>query len=223
MPEDPSTGPEVPVDRGVSRPTVDAGSQEEATMKALVVYESMYGNTRHIAEAIAGGLRMSVPTNLWLARDAAVADLDDVELVVVGGPTHAWGVSSRRTRDAAVVDAGKHPDHLLENASVVAGVREWLHAMKRQGRCRAVAFDTRLGKPKLLTGSAARAIQRKLRRAGFTTFDRAHSFTVTASAGPLSPGEIERAEQWGEAMGRKILNLTEAPAPKTPHVLTSTR
>jgi hypothetical protein len=192
-------------------------------MKALVVYESMFGNTRHIAEAVAAGLRLSIPTNLWLARDAGVADLDDVELVVVGGPTHAWGISSRRTRDAAAIDALKHPDHLLENASVGAGVREWLNAMKRQGCCRAVAFDTRLGKPKLLTGSAARAIQRKLHSAGFTTFDRGHSFTVTATAGPLSPGEIERAQRWGLAMGRKLLSLRAADAPQTPDVLTATR
>jgi hypothetical protein len=191
-------------------------------MKALVVYESMYGNTRHVAEAIAEGLRLSIPTNVWLARDAAVADLDDVELVVVGGPTHAWGISSRRSRDAAVIEAAKHPDHLLENASVVAGVREWLHAMKRQGCCRAVAFDTRLRKPMLVTGSAARAIQRKLHGAGFTTFDKGHSFTVTSTAGPLSPGEIERAQQWGESMGRKILNLTTVHAPQTTAVLTTT-
>jgi len=192
-------------------------------MKAIVVYESMFGNTRHIAEAIADGLRLSIPTNLWLARDATHADLHGVELVVVGGPTHAWGISSRRTRDAAVIDAAKNPDHLLENASAVAGVREWLQSMKREGRCRAVAFDTRLRKPKMLTGSAARAIQRKLHRAGFTTFDRGHSFTVNGAAGPLSPGEIERAQQWGEAMGRKILSLTAVHVLQTTAVMTTTR
>lgn len=192
-------------------------------MKALVVYESMYGNTRHIAEAIADGLRSSIPTNVWLARDAAVADLDQVELVVVGGPTHAWGISTKRTRDAAAVDAAKHPDHLLENASDVTGVREWLHGNRRQGCCRAVAFDTRLARPKLFTGSAARAIQRKLHAAGFTTFDTSHSFTVTGSAGPLSSGEIERAQQWGESMGRKILDLTAALPPQTPAVMATTR
>ena len=142
---------------------------------------------------------------------------------MVGGPTHAWGISSKRTRDAAAVDAAKHPDHLLENASVGAGVREWLNGMKRQGCCRAVAFDTRLGKPKIVTGSAARGIQRKLHSAGFTTFDTGHSFTVTAFAGPLSSGEIERAQQWGEAMGRKLLNLTAASPPQTSDVLTATR
>ena len=70
-------------------------------MKAIVVFESMYGNTRHIAEAIADGLRWSMPTEAVLARDAAGMDLVDVELVVVGGPTHAWGLSSKRTREGA--------------------------------------------------------------------------------------------------------------------------
>jgi Flavodoxin domain len=179
-------------------------------MKALVVYESMYGNTRHVAEAIAEGLRTSIRTDVVLARDSIVADLDGAELIVAGGPTHAWGMSSRRTRDAATLDAVKHPDHLLENASVATGVREWLRRMKGRGACQAVAFDTRVDKSKLLTGSAARVIQRGLRTAGFSVFDHSKSFRVTASAGPLVSGEIDRARQWGEAMGRRVLYLAPA-------------
>ena len=68
-------------------------------MKALVVYESMFGNTRHIAEAIAEGLRPSITTELVRARDAGDIDLDDVRLVVVGAPTHEHGLSREHTRD----------------------------------------------------------------------------------------------------------------------------
>ena len=178
-------------------------------MSAIVVFESMYGNTRHIAEAIADGLRWSMPTEVVLARDAADLDLDNVELVVVGGPTHAWGLSSKRTRVGAQQDAMKHPDHLLDTAHEGTGIREWLREVHCNHACRAVSFDTRLDKPVAMTGSAARSIQRRLRHVGFASFGKPHSFKVTGMAGPLAPGEIERATQWGEAMGRTIVPLTE--------------
>jgi hypothetical protein len=173
-------------------------------MRAIVVFESMYGNTRHIAEAVAEGLRWSMPTELVLARDAAGMDLVGVELVVVGGPTHAWGLSSKRTREGAEHDAIKHPDHLLDTAQGGIGIREWLRVVHFHHECRGVSFDTRLDKPQALTGSAARSIQRRLHHAGLTSFDKPHSFRVTGMAGPLAPGEVDRAAQWGEAMGRVI-------------------
>ena len=178
-------------------------------MKAIVVFESMYGNTRHIAEAIADGLRWSMPTEAVLARDAAGMDLVDVELVVVGGPTHAWGLSSKRTREGAKQDAAKHPDHILDAAQPSIGIREWLENAHFHHQCRGVSFDTRLDKPQALTGSAAKSIERRFHRVGLTSFDKPHSFKVTGMAGPLAPGEIERAAQWGEAMGRTLVPQTE--------------
>jgi hypothetical protein len=178
-------------------------------MKALVVYESMYGNTRHVAEAIAEGLRWSIPTDVVLAHDAGTLDLEEVELVVAGAPTHAWGLSRKRTRDGAALDAIKHPDHLLESVATKTGVREWLHGLEHHVAFRGVAFDTRLDKPKVVTGSAARAIQRGLHRAGVSVIAKPQSFVVTGMAGPLAAGEIERANQWGEELGRVIAKLTE--------------
>jgi Flavodoxin domain len=179
-------------------------------MKALVVYESMYSNTRRIAEEIADGLRSSFPTDIALARDAEALDLEDVELVVVGAPTHAWGLSRASTREGAAHDAIKHPDRLLDSGQPGTGVREWLHELTPGGGRRAATFDTRFDKSMVLTGSAARVIQRGLRRAGFTIVAKPESFVVTGMAGPLAPGEIERANQWGEALGRTIAQLTEA-------------
>ena len=184
-------------------------------MRALVIYESMFGNTRHIAEAIAEGLRWSMPTETVLARDATAADLEDVSVVVVGAPTHGMGLSRPRTRDAAVMDGVKHPDHLLDSDPQKEGVREWLHELQRPVSCFGAAFDTRLDKPKILTGSASRAIHRGLRHSGFSTLSEPHSFIVTGMAGPLAPGEIQRAEQWGEAMGRTTIHIastTHTPA-----------
>jgi hypothetical protein len=178
-------------------------------MKALVVYESMYGNTRHIADAIAEGLRWSIPTEVVLAHDAGSLDLDEVELVVAGAPTHAWGLSRKRTREGAALDAIKHPGHLLESVATKTGVREWLNELKPRVGVRGVAFDTRFDRSKLVTGSAARAIQRGLHRAGLSVIVKPQSFVVTGMAGPLAAGEIERANQWGEELGRIIARVTE--------------
>jgi len=181
-------------------------------MRALVVYESMYGNTRHIAEAIAEGLRSELATDLLVVTAADDVDLDDVSLLVVGGPTHSWGLSSARSRSVAHHDP-KHPDHLLDSPSHTSGIREWLHRLPRQPHHlhkRGVAFDTRLDKPKMVTGSAARGIQHGLRAAGFAAFGDSRSFVVTGTAGPLGSGEIERARQWGEAMGRLIVGMSQS-------------
>jgi Flavodoxin domain len=178
-------------------------------MRAIVVFESMFGNTRHIAEAVADGLRWSMPADVVLAGEPASIDVGDADLVVVGGPTHAWGLSSKRTREGAAQDAVKHPDHVLDSAPSGSGVREWLDEVKCHDGCRGVAFDTRFDKPKVLTGSAARSIQRHLHGVGFSDFDKPHSFTVTGMAGPLASGELDRARQWGEAMGRTMVPMTE--------------
>lgn len=179
-------------------------------MKALVVYESLYGNTRQIADAIAEGLRTSVEAGTVLAGDAKVNAIDDVDLVVVGAPTHAWSLSRRRTRESAALDVEKRSGH-IRAAAVDVGVREWLRSVKAQPGCRSAAFDTRLDKPRFITGSAVRAIERGLSAAGFSIFDRARSFRVTGSTGPLAVGELERARQWGEAMGRTLVQVVPTP------------
>jgi hypothetical protein len=188
-------------------------------MKALVVYESMFGNTRQIAEAITAGLKVSLVTELFVAHDTNAQIVNDVQLVVVGAPTHAWGLSRQRTRDAAALDAAKNPNHHIEPGPLGPGVREWLRELNPQYLCHAVAFDTRFDKPRLFTGSAARVIQRGLRKAGFASFGEPHSFIVSGTAGPLVVGELERARQWGEALGRTIVQLT--PIHDMPHKATS--
>ena len=63
------------------------------TVRALVVYESMFGNTERIARAIRDGLRQSVPTEIVPAYRAPTVVPADVRLLVVGGPTHAFSMS----------------------------------------------------------------------------------------------------------------------------------
>ena len=71
-------------------------------MRALVVYESLYGNTHTVAERIGDGLRQ-VATEVQVAsvHDVTRAEVLAADLLVVGGPTHVHGMASERTRLAA--------------------------------------------------------------------------------------------------------------------------
>jgi hypothetical protein len=172
-------------------------------MKAFVVYESLYGNTRKVAEAIVAGLQTSIDAEAALVADARPAMVDGAALVVVGAPTHAWSLSRRRTRQVAADDVAKR-DGCVERAAVEIGVRDWLRDIHGNGH-RSAAFDTRLDRPRILTGSAMRAIERGLLAAEFSIFSRPRSFRVTSSPGPLAEGELDRARQWGEEMGRAVV------------------
>ena len=70
--------------------------------RALVIFESMFGNTRTIAEAVAVGLPSRFVTELTEVSVAPTTIPEDVSLVVVGGPTHAFGLTRPRTREDAV-------------------------------------------------------------------------------------------------------------------------
>jgi hypothetical protein len=164
-------------------------------MSALVVYESMYGNTRQVAEAIAEGLgTQAVPVS-----EATAGRLAGVDLVVIGGPTHAWGMTRAKTRQAAADGAAKPGSGLtLEPHATDSGVREWLaeHAGKVPA---AAVFDTRIGMPAMLTGRASRRIARALRRAGVTLVRPPQSVLVSKQ-NRLLPGELDRAGTWGSEL-----------------------
>jgi hypothetical protein len=164
-------------------------------MRALVVYESMFGNTRTIADAVALGLSLWLDADVVEVGEAPTALPGDVGLLVVGGPTHAFGMSRPGTRREAAGQA--------ENPVVSAGVglREWLAGVRVGATDIAAAtFDTRVRKPHL-PGSAAAAAAKRLRRLGFRVVARPESFYVDGKFGPLLSGEPERARRWAEGLG----------------------
>ena len=165
-------------------------------MRAWVVYESMFGNTKLVADAVAEGLSSRLSVDV-VEVGAAPTSLDGVELVVVGGPTHALGMTRQRTRDDARRQ-GEGSGHPVGSTAV--GMREWLDEMRPgSARVAAAAFDTRVDKPRM-PGSAARGADKRLRRSGFRTLARPESFWVTGTFGPLREGELERARRWGEQL-----------------------
>jgi flavodoxin-like protein len=172
-------------------------------MRALVVFESMFGNTEKVAVAIAEGLAASMPVDVVEVGSAPAAIGAEVTLVVVGGPTHAFGMSRPQTRQDAERQAG---------GEVVSksGIREWLDAVTTSAPVPAVAFDTRV-KQRWVPGSAARAAQRRLRAKGFAVAGAPRTFYVEKTPGPLNQGEISRARQWGGELAaqRATENTTE--------------
>ena len=126
--------------------------------RALVVYESVFGDARTIAHAIADGLSSSIPADVVAATDAP-AEIDaEVGLLVVGGPDHAFGMPRPSTRDGAVKQYGADiPD-------VATGLHEWLEQVRaRHSGILAAAFDTRgSGHPMLSKMDHASRTEEKL-------------------------------------------------------------
>lgn len=171
-------------------------------MRALVVYESMFGNTGAVAEAVAAGLAAHLSVEVSDVGAAPPAVPAEVALLVVGGPTHAFGLSRRSTRQSARDQGARSPIEL--------GLREWLAALPPAGRPVAVAtFATRVARPRV-PGSAARSARKALRRSGYQPVLAVEDFWVAGTPGPLRDGETHRARQWGEALGACV--AASAPA-----------
>lgn len=167
-------------------------------MRALVVYESMFGNTQTIADAVAEGIARHVSVDAVEVGAAPATIGRDVGLLVVGGPTHAFGLSRPSTR----ADAPAKSARPLVSAGI--GIREWIGALPAApARVAAAAFDTRIDRPRV-PGSAARGAAKRLRQLGFRLIAPAESFFVTDTAGPLVAGEVERAREWGAELGAEL-------------------
>jgi flavodoxin len=158
--------------------------------RALVIYESMFGNTHSVADAVAAGLGTALDVSVVEVSHAPRQISDDIDLVVVGGPTHAFSMSRPSTRQSAS-DQGADPE-----AAGHDGIREWIGAVTAPEGLLTAAFDTKVLKPHL-PGSAAKSAGRKLRHRGFKKIDDPKTFYVTGTKGDLVDGEVDRARQWG--------------------------
>jgi len=174
-------------------------------MRAMVVYESMFGNTRVIADAIAKGLEPVGIVVVVPVPEAGHEMLADVDLLVVGGPTHFHGMSRTRTRKWAAATAQKPKNDLvLDRDAQGPGVSDWLRSLGH-GHTKVAAFDTRFRGPAVLRGRASRVISRKLRRHGFEVVLKPESFFVTLQ-NQLEPGEETRAQEWGKRLAASVVS-----------------
>ena len=147
-------------------------------MKTLVVYDSVYGNTKTIAEAIAGAIPGDV--QLLAAGGADASNLQAGDLLIVGAPTQGG-----RPTEAA--------QRFLDGISTqaLAGVR-------------VAGFDTRLSARWVrIFGYAGPKIAAALKDKGGTPVGSAGGFCVTGKEGPLAEGEVERAAAWAREVAGK--------------------
>lgn len=175
--------------------------------RALVVFESMFGDARAIARAIADGLAETLPTDVVAAVDAPAEMAGDIGLLVVGGPNHAFGMPRPVTRQSAVTDHG------AVVADTSRGLREWLETVQLAGHgLPAAAFDTRAAGHGMLTrmDHAARAEEKLLAALGARVVAPAEHFSVVDTKGPLVEGEEDRARRWGRALAQQVTAGTTA-------------
>lgn len=149
-------------------------------MKALVVYDSQFGNTEQVARQITDTLLNHITVRLLAAHEATAYDIETVDMLVFGCPTQRHDV----TPSVEAVLESLNPDSL-------------------EGK-QAFVFDTRLRGWKLITGSAADSLARRLEELGATVVLPPESFYVAGMHGPLEEGETKRATNWARAMLTEI-------------------
>jgi hypothetical protein len=204
-----------PADARARRSTMEVKAHERlevTAMLAVVIYESMYGNTHRVADAIGAGLGAVFDVSVVPVSKVSPAVLADGDLVVVGGPTHAHGMSRSATRQAAVEAANKPVSPLrVEPDALGPGLRDWFGSLGHYS-VKAAAFDTRIHGPAALTGRASKGMTRLLRAHGFDVVAEPESFLVTRQD-QLEPQEITRAREWGTKLAESIML---SPAHNTP-------
>ena len=156
-------------------------------MKSLVVYDSQFGNTQKIAQAIADRLAHSGSAYAMHVDEVQPGDLLGINLLVVGSPTQQF--------------------------SPTASIKRWLKILppSRLSGVRAAAFDTRFTKQKIeeikalpffvrIFGYGAEPIAKSLDKKGAKLIAEPEGFYVSDTEGPLLAEELERAGDWAAGL-----------------------
>jgi hypothetical protein len=163
------------------------------SMKAVVVYESLWGNTAAVARAIAEGI--GGDTRALSTSEATAEEISGADLIVAGAPLLGFSLPTEGMRESIRTGPSKPPtppdlSHPL--------MRTWLTGL-RSGAGRGAAFETRIW---WSPGSATKTIAEGLARAGYPSAEKGARFIVTGRYGPLKAGELERARAWGAELAR---------------------
>lgn len=139
-------------------------------MKALVIFDSNFGNTRKIAHAIAKKLKTKAVQVSEVSKD----QLENLDLLVAGSPIIGWKPSDKMDKFLAGLKSGQ-----LKNV-------------------KAATFDTRV--KLFIHGDAAGKISKALENAGGEIIAQPKGFFVKGKEGPLLEGEIEKALEWASVI-----------------------
>ena len=144
-------------------------------MRALVVYDSVYGNTEEIAKAIGGAIEGEV--KVLRPGEVGPMELGNISLLVVGAPT--------------------------QRGQATPAIRDFLDRVSKAeiNGLNAAAFDTRLTTRMVkIFGYAAGKIASSLKKKGANLIAEPEGFFVEGGKGPLKEGESERAAAWGKQL-----------------------
>jgi hypothetical protein len=163
-------------------------------MKAIVVYESHWGNTAAIAQAIAEGIGEGA--RVATTDEAVDAELSGIDLLVAGAPVMMLSLPHESARSRVETDHKGPPGDASHPV-----LRTWLEGLPRASGVKAAAFDTRL---RWTPRGAYGSIESGLREAGYDVVSRGKGFVVTGTYGPLRDGELERARTWGRELASTV-------------------
>jgi len=173
-------------------------------VKTIVVYESYWGNTASVAQAIAEGLGEGAKA--MSTAEAIGEALAGVGLIVAGSPIIAFSLPSEKTRN----DMRARPDKKAPSPPDLShpSIRTWLVALPQAGAggggaaaVRAAAFETGF---KLSPGGSAGKILRMLEEKGYKPIAKKQRFLVKSSYGPMKEGELDRAKAWGAELAKTL-------------------
>lgn len=168
-------------------------------MRAIVLFDTLYGNTGALARQLAAGLKAAgveaecVNTN----KMGNISTLSGYDLIVLGAPTQ-------------FLTASKPMKQFLSR----------LKGMGLRGKY-GFAFDTKLGSP--LSGSAAKFIEKKLRELGLQVIRSRESAIVVSQKEPVRPGHVmlkSGSEEAFEKLGEELGSLLTDPAFRSEHLTT---
>lgn len=149
-------------------------------MKTLVIYDSQYGNTEQVAQAIGAALEPFGAVSVLHVGSAQPLALDDVDLLLLGCPTQGWKPTAAMAELARTLSAS------------------------RLGSTAVACFDTRIRGPRWMTGSAAATLDKGFYAQGVAPLVPGESFLVQGTEGPLHVGEVERATKWARQLATKL-------------------
>lgn len=154
-------------------------------MKALVIYDSEFGNTEQVAKTIGSSLGTPEEAQVKRVGEVKMEDLEGIGLIIVGSPTQRFRPTP--------------------------AMKDFLKRIPPNGLrgIRAAAFDTRLTDEEFETtrigsffvgifGYAAQPIANELKKKGGQMAGSAEGFYVQGVEGPLVEGELDRAAAWAE-------------------------
>lgn len=155
------------------------------SFSVVIVYDSIFGNTKRIADRI--GLELCNDCEIIagsIHHDIEPDDIADIDLLIIGSPTHSHKPTHEMSQFLDQLAAKKN---YIKHAAV---------------------FDTRYNMHILISGSAAKKITKKLKQFGIATICKPESFLVTKWEGPLKANELEHAEHWAQDILQKLKNGT---------------